>query len=97
MFGTSQESSRLRPIDWTNCFTRTTAGVFEAIGRAMAVGEEVDCECRVRVHEGEFIWCQLRAGIQRYEGECQVFHAVFTDITSIKAAEEKANRGRSGW
>ena len=58
----------------------------------MAVGEEVDCECRVRVHEGEFIWCQLRAGIQRYEGECPVFHAVFTDITRIKAAEEKADR-----
>ena len=68
------------------------SAVFQAIGRAMAVGEEVDCECRVRVHEGEFIWCQLRAGIQRYEGECPVFHAVFTDITRIKAAEEKADR-----
>lgn len=44
------------------------------------------------MHEGEFIWCQLRAGIQRYEGECPVFHAVFTDITRIKAAEEKADR-----
>lgn len=93
LFGTSQESSRLRAYRLDELLhPDDRSAVFQAIGRAMAVGEEVDCECRVRVHEGEFIWCQLRAGIQRYEGECPVFHAVFTDITRIKAAEEKADR-----
>ena len=82
LFGTSQESSRLRAYRLDELLhPDDRSAVFQAIGRAMAVGEEVDCECRVRVHEGEFIWCQLRAGIQRYEGECPVFHAVFTDIT----------------
>lgn len=93
LFGTSQESSRQRAYRLDELLhPDDRSAVFQAIGRAMAVGEEVECECRVRVHENEFIWCQLQAGIQRFEGECPVFHAVFTDITRIKEAEEKADR-----
>lgn len=93
LFGTSQESSRLRAYRLDELLHPDDRSVvFQAVGRAMAVGDEVDVECRVRVHAEEFIWCQLRAGIQRYEDECPIFHAVFTDITRIKQAEEKADR-----
>ncbi|MGN1123584.1 MAG: PAS domain-containing protein [Eubacterium sp.] len=67
--------------------------VFQAIGRAMATGCEVDIEFRTMVHKNEFIWCKFNAAIQKYdEDNTPIFHAMFTDITKIKEAEEKTDR-----
>lgn len=67
--------------------------IFQAIGKAMATGCNIDAEFRNIVHKGEYSWCKVDAGIQRYDDDnCPVFHAVFTDITDIKTAEENADR-----
>lgn len=98
LFGTSQESSRLRAYRLDELLhPDDRSGVFQAIGRAMAVGEEVDCECRVRVHEGEFIWCQLRAGIQRYQGECRCFTPYLRILPALRRRRKRRTERRSGW
>lgn len=67
--------------------------VFQAIGRAMATGEDVDLEIRIIVHKDEFRWCKINAAIQKYdENNTPIFHAMITDITRIKEAEEKADK-----
>lgn len=67
--------------------------VFQAIGRAMATDGTVDLEMRTIVHKNEFRWCKFNAAIQRYdEDNTPIFHAMITDITRIKEAEEKADR-----
>ncbi len=67
--------------------------VFQSIGKAMATNEPVDMEFRTIVHENEYRWCKINAAIQSYdENNNPVFHAMLTDITKIKEAEEKADR-----
>lgn len=66
--------------------------VFQAIGRAMATNDAIDIEFRTIVHKDEYRWCKFNAAIQSYdEDKNPVFHAMFTDITSVKEAEEKAD------
>lgn len=98
LFGTSQESSRLRAYRLDELLhPDDRSGVFQAIGRAMAVGEEVDCECRVRVHEGEFIWCQLRAGIQRYQASARCFTPYLRILPALRRRRKRRTERRSGW
>lgn len=68
------------------------SSVFQAIGKAMATDEPIDMEFRTVVHKNEFRWCKVNAAIQNYnEDGSPVFHAMFTDITSVKEAEAKAD------
>lgn len=93
LFGTSKELYKkqnyrfdelIHPEDKTN--------VFQAIGKAMATGEAVEAEFRTIVHEGEYRWCKFSSAIESYdENNNPVFHAMITDITSIKEAEQKAD------
>lgn len=66
--------------------------VFQSIGKALATGDAIDIEFRTIVHKDEYRWCKFNAAIQSYDEENNpVFHAMLTDITSIKAAEEKTD------
>jgi PAS domain S-box-containing protein len=68
---------------------------FQAVGTAMATKKPIDTELRVMTHKDEFIWCKVNAGIQRYdEDKCPIFHAVFSDISRLKKAEEVADHQR---
>lgn len=67
--------------------------VFQAIGKAMATDGECDLEIRTIVHKDEYRWCKFNAAIQKYdEDNTPVFHAMITDITQIKEAEESADK-----
>lgn len=67
--------------------------VFQAIGKAMATDGECDLEIRTIVHKDEYRWCKFNAAIQRYdEDNTPIFHAMITDITQIKEAEESADK-----
>ena len=69
--------------------------VFQAIGKAMATDGECDLEIRTIVHKGEYKWCKFNAAIGRYdEDNTPIFHAMITDITQIKKAEESADKMR---
>ena len=67
--------------------------VFQAIGKAMATDGECDLEIRTIVHKNEYKWCKFNAAIQKYdEDKTPIFHAMITDITRIKEAEEEADK-----
>lgn len=94
IFGTSKEnySSRVYRIDDLIHKDDKTV-VFQAVGRAMATGENIDLEYRVLTHRDQPIWCKCNAAVQRYDEDgCPIFHAMFTDISGVKAAEERADR-----
>lgn len=66
--------------------------VFQAIGKSMATNDPIDTEFRTIVHEGEYRWCKINAAIQSYDSDNHpIFHAVLTDITSIKEAEKQTD------
>lgn len=59
----------------------------------MATDGECDLEIRTIVHKGEYKWCKFNAAIGRYdEDNTPIFHAMITDITQIKKAEESADK-----
>ena len=67
--------------------------VFQDIGKAMATDGECDLEIRTIVHKNEYKWCKFNAAIQKYdEDNTPIFHAMITDITRIKEAEEEADK-----
>lgn len=69
--------------------------VFQAIGKAMATDGECDLEIRTIVHKDEYKWCKFNAAIGRYDVDnTPIFHAMITDITQIKKAEESADKMR---
>ena len=69
--------------------------VFQAIGKAMATDGECDLEIRTVVHKGEYRWCKFNCAIQKYDSDnTPIFHAMITDITQIKEAEEEADKMR---
>lgn len=71
------------------------SAAFQAVGSAMATKKPIEMELRVITHEGEYIWCKMDSGIQRYDTDnCPIFHAMFTDITDIKDAEKRAGSER---
>lgn len=66
--------------------------VFQAIGSAMATGDEIDLVCRIKQHKDKYRWCKFNAAVHKTDDDgCPIFHAVFTDITRVKAAEAKAD------
>lgn len=71
------------------------SAVFQAIGNTMATQKPIDMELRVSKDRVHYIWCKMNSAIQRYDTDgCPVFHAVFTDITKVKEAEQKADNQR---
>lgn len=69
--------------------------VFQAIGIAMATKKPIDMEVRLLTHKDTFLWCKLNSAIQRYDEDgCPVFHAVLTDISKLKEAEQEADSKR---
>ncbi len=93
MFGTTKESYRKREYRLDELIhSKDKTIVFQAIGTAMATGEGLNLEYRVMTHRNEFMWCSCSAAVQKYEADgSPVFQAVFTDITRIKQAEQKAD------
>lgn len=58
----------------------------------MATGENIDLEYRVLTHRNQFIWCKCNAAVHRYDEDgSPIFHAMFTDISGVKAAEKRAD------
>ena len=58
--------------------------VFQAIGTAMATKKPIDIVMRVITGKDNYTWCRFSADINRYdESGCPVFHATFTDVTSL--------------
>lgn len=93
LFGTTKEAckNQLHRLDEL-IHPEDKSLVFQSIGRAMATNEAIDIEFRTIVHRDEYRWCKFNAAIQSYDSEKNpVFHAMFTDITSVKTAEEKAD------
>ncbi len=67
--------------------------VFQAVGKAIATGEPVDLEYRIRQHKNKYIWCKCNAAVHKIDDDsCPIFHAMFTDITRVKDAEARADR-----
>ncbi|MBQ9531224.1 MAG: PAS domain-containing protein [Eubacterium sp.] len=59
--------------------------VFQAIGASMATKKPIDMVMRVISGKDSFTWCKFSAAINRYdESGCPVFHATFTDVSSLK-------------
>ncbi len=68
---------------------------FQAIGQSMATKKPINIELRIITHKDQFIWCKMDAAIQRYDKDnCPIFHAIFSDITSIKNAEQEVDKQR---
>ena len=71
------------------------SAVFQAIGNCMATQKPIDMELRVQTDSNSYIWCKLNSAIQRYDDDgCPIFHAVFTNITKVKEAEQEADSER---
>ena len=93
LFGTTK--SRCSKLDYRLdelIHKEDRSAVFQAIGRAMATDQPVDMEFRTIVHKDEYKWCKVNAAIQSYdENDNPIFHAMLTDVTKVKEAEEKAD------
>lgn len=93
LFGTTKEryNERVYRID-DLIHPEDKTIVFQAIGRTMATGEDLDLEYRVMTHKDKFIWCKCNAAVQKYDNDgSPIFHAMFTDITRVKEAEKRAD------
>ncbi len=94
LFGTGKDrySERNYRLDEL-IFAEDKTLVYQAIGRAMATGEAIDLEYRVKTHKSKLSWCQCNAAVHHLdENGSPVFHAVFTDVSRVKQAEERADR-----
>ena len=93
LFGTTKENYDWRAYDINELiYKRDKTVVYQAIGRALATGEELDLEFRVITHKDEYMWCKCNAAVQKYDSDgSPIFHAVFTDITKIKEAERRVD------
>lgn len=93
LFGTDKEACRkqtyrldeiIHPEDKTL--------VYQAVGKAMATGDPIDLEYRIRQHKDKYIWCKCNAAVHKRDDDgCPIFHAMFTDITRVKEAEARAD------
>lgn len=95
-FGTSKESfnSRAYRIDEL-IHPDDKSMAFQQIGMAMATKKPITCELRILPHKDKYIWCKMDAGIQKYDKDnCPIFHAIFSDITKIKQAEQEVDKQR---
>lgn len=91
LFGTTKENYDWRAYDLSELiYKRDKTEVYQAIGRTLATGEDIDLEFRVITHKDKYLWCKCNAAVQKYDGDgSPIFHAVFTDITKIKEAERR--------
>ncbi len=66
--------------------------VFQAVGKAMATGEDIDLECRMMTYKKEYVWFKVNASIREYdEVKSPVVNAMFSDISRVKDAEKRAD------
>lgn len=95
-FGTTKESFNERPYRIDDLiYPDDRSAAFQAIGVAMATKKPIDMELRIITHKDSYIWCKFNAGIQRYDKDnCPVFHAMFTDVSAIKRAQNEADLQR---
>lgn len=94
MFGTTKNTyqTQLHRLDEL-IHPQDKSLVFQAIGKAMATGTSIDIEFRSVVHKNEYKWCKVNAEMQSYdENNNPIFHAMLTDITSVKETEEQTDR-----
>ena len=93
LFGTTKADYDWRAYDINELiYKKDKTVVYQAIGRALATGEELDLEFRVITHKDKYLWCKCNAAVQKYDGDgSPIFHAVFTDITKIKEAERRVD------
>lgn len=93
IFGTAKDSYRNRVYRIDDLiYPEDKTVVFQAVGKAMATGENIDLEYRVLTHRNQFIWCKCNAAVHRYDEDgSPIFHAMFTDISGVKAAEKRAD------
>lgn len=94
IFGTTKENfiSQQYRLDEL-IYKEDKSSVYQAIGQAMATKKPIDSEFRVVEHKDSYNWVKFNAAIHHYDDDnCPVFHAVISDITRIKQAEEKADR-----
>ena len=69
--------------------------VYQEIGKALATRKPIDMEVRGVTHRDSYTWCKLNSAIQRIDDDgLPVFHAIFADISKIKAAEQEADNER---
>ncbi len=94
LFGTSKESYSERDYHLDDLFyAEDKTLVYQAIGRTMATGEPIDLECRIKTHKNQLSWCKCNAAVHHIdENGSPVFHAVFTDVSRVKAAEARADK-----
>lgn len=94
IFGTTKDNfmSQNYHLDETVC-KEDRSRLFQAIGSAMATQKSVDIDFRIKKNKNDVIWVKFVAAIHHYdEDNCPVFHAVVSDITKLKEAEQKADR-----
>lgn len=93
LFGTTKADYDWRAYDINELiYKKDKTLVYQAIGRALATGEEIDLEFRVITHKDKYLWCKCNAAVQKYDNDgSPIFHAVFTDITKIKEAERRVD------
>lgn len=95
-FGTSKDKFKDREFRIDDLIhPEDKSAAFQAVGVAMATKKPIEMELRVITHDGEYMWCKMDSGIQRYDKDnCPIFHAMFTDITDIKDAEKRVGNER---
>lgn len=96
LFGTSKESFNRKSYRIDELiYPEDKSMAFQQIGSAMATKKPISCELRIMPHKDKYIWCKMDAGIQKYDKDnCPIFHAIFSDITKLKQAEEEVDKQR---
>lgn len=94
LFGTAKGLYNLRQYRLDELiYSDDRSAVFQAIGKAMATDTAIDTEFRTIVHNGEYKWCKLNAAIKEYDNDGNpVFHAMLTDITTVKESEVNSDK-----
>lgn len=65
--------------------------VFQAVGKALATGDDIDLECRMKTKCGEFVWFKFNGAIEDCdENKNPIVTAMFSDISRVKEAEKLA-------
>lgn len=95
-FGTTKESARAKSYRFDEVIhPDDKSACYQAIGAAMATKKPIDMEIRVMTHKDQYIWVKWNSNIQKYDSDnLPVFHAIFTDISDVKRAEEEADKQR---